>query len=384
MLNGGWHFIMFNKKQQVIDYFCELVEIDSPSRNERAVADKLRKDLVSFGFTVIEDDTGVRVNGNTGNLLAYLRGNDESKPPILLVAHMDTVSDGSKPIKPKVCDGVIRSLKKTILSADDKAGVCAIIKGIENFLSKATSYGDIEVLFTVCEEAGLLGSKNIEVSRFKSKMAFVFDSSGSFGRVVIKAPSQNKMVFKIKGKAAHAGVNPEEGINAIKIAGVALSKMKLGRIDKETSANVGVIRGGKATNIVPDFVEMFAEARSHDDKKLEQQTQSMVDAVNEASSLYGGACEIEVKRSYSCFSLKEDDLIVRYIAKCMNDMGVKPQFVASGGGSDANTLNEKGIMAVNVACGYFKPHSFDEYLIIDDLINTTLLVEKLLEREFVF
>jgi tripeptide aminopeptidase len=360
----------------IVDYFLELVKIDSPSKNERALADKLKRDLMELGFQVEEDDAGSKVNGNAGNIIARLRGNAQ-KPTILFGAHMDTVSKTPE-IKPVINNGKIFSDGTTILSADDKAGICAVIQGIRSALKEGAEHGDIEVVFTICEEIGLKGSKNLDVKKLKAGMGFILDSSGEVGKIITSAPAQNKLYFKIKGKPTHAGVEPEKGISAVKVAGVALANMNFGRIDQETTANIGIIKGGSATNIITDLVEMEGEARSRNEEKLEKQTEHMIEAVKDAAEKYGAQVEYRVDSSYPAFKFDENSPIVRYAVRAVEKIGLKPQAAPSGGGSDANILNGKGIPCINMGSGFFNPHSPEECITIENLVNLSKLVKALL------
>lgn len=365
-------------KNEVINYFMELVRIDSPSKNERKLADKLKQDLRSLGFQVEEDDTGSKVNGNAGNIIAHLKGSNAGKPTILLSAHMDTVSKIFG-INPLVKDGKISSDGTTILSADDKAGICAIVQGIKSALEKGREHGDIEIVFTVCEEIGLKGSKNLNYEKLKAKMGFIFDSGEDVGKIVTSAPAQNSLYFKVTGKAAHAGAEPEKGISAIKVAGVALAEMNFGRIDAETTANIGVIKGGTATNIVTDLVEMEGESRSRSEEKLNRQTEHMVEVVKSAAKKYGAFVDCDVSLSYPLFRFKEDSPVVNYAVEAVRRAGLKPELISTGGGSDANIFNGRSIPCVNLASGFFDPHTFEEYIPVDSLVSLCKLVEALIE-----
>jgi len=364
-------------KNEILNYFFDLVKIDSPSGDERNFADKLKKDLKDLGFEVEEDDTAKKIKGNAGNIIARLKGNTQ-KPPVLFAAHMDTVEKkGSiKPVVDK--EGKIFSEGPTILSADDKAGICAIVQGIKSAQKNGIKHGDIEIVFTVCEEIGLKGSKNLDIKKLKSKMGFVLDSSGKVGTIVTSAPAQNRLYFKVRGKAAHAGLEPEKGISAIKVAGVAISNMNFGRIDTETTANIGIIRGGKATNIITDLVEMEGEARSRNETKLKKQTEHMIQVVKDAADKYGAEMEYQIEVSYPAFDFNEKTPIVTHAMNAIEKIGLKPILSPSGGGSDANILNGKGIPSINLGTGFFNPHSPEEYITIESLINLCKLVEALL------
>lgn len=324
-----------------------------------------------------EDNAGLKVNANSGNIIAYLKGNNTEKPAILLSAHMDTVANTSE-IKPIISNGKIFSDGTTILSADGKSGVCAIIQGIKSALNKNAKHGDIEVVFTICEELSLLGSKNMNCNKLKAEMGFVLDSSGEIGKIITSAPAKNKLYFKIKGKTAHAGIEPEKGISAIKVAGVALANMHFGRIDSETTANMGMIKGGKATNIVTGLVEMKGEVRSRNEEKLKQQTDHIVKAVKDAVRKYGARMEYEISSSYPAFKLGENSKVVKYTTKAIKKIGLTPVIALSGGGSDANIFNREVITCVNLGAGFFNPHSTEEYIQINDLIRLSKLVEALL------
>lgn len=362
---------------RILDYFLDLVRIPSPSRQERELADKLKKDLEELGFAVLEDEAGAKVTGNTGNIIGKLKG-DAAKPAVILSAHMDTV-EKEHAIHPVIKDGVIYSDGTTILSADDKAGICAIMMGLRSFLNKGTSHGDIEVVFTVCEEVGILGAKNLDPNLLTGKMAYVFDSTGEIGVIITNAPAQSKLSFKIIGKAAHAGLEPEKGISAIEVAAKAIVSMPLGRIDHETTANIGIIKGGSATNIVADLVEIEAEARSLDGLKLQNQVNHMVKAVTDAVAFYDAKLDHHIYPSYPAFKFEEDEEIVRRLVGKLKGLNICPVLKSTGGGSDANIFNGYGIKTLNLASGFYNPHSKDEYLPIANLVQLCNVVEAILE-----
>ncbi len=360
----------------IMEYFFQLVKINSPSKKEAGLAEKLKKDLAEMGFTVYEDDAAEKCGGSTGNIIARLKGSAEIAP-ILLGAHMDTVSKGED-IEPVVDKDRIISKGSTILSADDKAGVCAIIQGIKDALKEGKRHGDIEVVFTICEEAGLLGARNLDLRYFKAREGFVFDSSGDIGKIITRAPAQNKLDIEITGKAAHAGIEPEKGISALKIGAEALLGMQLGRIDEETTANIGVMKGGEATNIIPEKLEMKGEVRSLDMEKLKRQTDNMVETIEKTSKKYKGENKCEVSLLYKAFNLDDQAGPVTKAENALKNIGIKPVKASSGGGSDANILNEKGILTVNIGAGFYNAHSIEEYIPIENLINLCRLVKVLL------
>ncbi|MCK8817536.1 M20/M25/M40 family metallo-hydrolase [Natroniella sulfidigena] len=354
-------------QERIVNQFIELVKIDSISKEEGAVADYLVELLTELGLEVTTDDVGQQVGGDTGNVIAKLQG-DSSKPTLLLNAHMDTVTPG-KNIEPEIEDGVISSKGETVLGADDKAGIVAIVEALRILKEDDIEHGDLEIVFTIGEEVGLLGSKNLDYDSLEADLGIAYDSGGDVGTIITQAPAQDKINVKVKGKAAHAGVNPSAGINAIKVSSVALSNLNLGQIDDETTANIGVIKGGKATNIVPDLVELQGEARSLSEDKLAQQTEHMCDIFKRAANKYNTQVEIETKRMYPAFDLERNDEIVDIAVKAARRISIKPKLQSTGGGSDANIFNGQGIPTINVGVGMTDVHSTDENIKVDDLVT---------------
>lgn len=360
--------LMANEKR-LVESFMELVRIDSISREERDLADFLIEKLEDLGLEVIVDQAGEKVKSNCGNIIARFKGNIKEVTPIMFSAHMDTVVPG-KNIEP-VCEGdKILSSGKTILGADDKAAIAALLEALHIIKEKNILHGDIEILFTICEEIGLKGAKNLDISSLNARMAFVLDSGGPVGEIVSAAPSQNSLKIIIHGKSAHAGSNPEEGINAIQVAGFALSRMKLGRIDEETTTNIGIISGGKATNIIPDEVILEGEVRSRNEEKLEKNTKILKQVVEDTAQEFKAKAEVIINREFYCYNLSTDDRIVKIAMKAAKDMGLEPLLRPSGGGSDANVFNKKGFPSVDLAIGMEKVHTVDEYILVKNLKNT--------------
>jgi len=363
---------MVNEKR-LIESFMELVRIDSISREERNLADFLIEKLEDLGLEVIVDQAGEKVESNSGNIIARLRGNIKKATPVMFSAHMDTVVPG-KNIKP-VCDGEkIISDGKTILGADDKAAIAALFEVLHIIKENNIPYGDIEIVFSICEEIGLKGAKNLDISSLNAQMGFVLDAGGQVGKIITTAPSQNSLEITIYGKSAHAGSNPEEGINAIQIAGFALSRMKLGRIDEETTANIGIISGGKATNIIPDEVTLKGEVRSRKEEKLEKYTERLKKIIEDTAQEFKAKAEVKINREYSCYNLSSDDQVVKISMKAVKNMGLSPELCPSGGGSDANIFNKKGFPSVVLAIGMEKVHTVDEYILVKNLKNTAQCV----------
>ncbi len=359
---------MVNEKR-LIESFVELVKIDSVSREEKKIADFLVKKLKDLGLEVIVDQAGEKVKSNSGNIIARLKGNKDKAIPIMFSAHMDTVVPG-KNINP-LCDGEkIISDGKTILGADDKAAIAALLEALYIIKEKNISHGDIEIVFSICEEIGLHGAKNLDISSLNARIAFVLDAGGQVGKIITTAPSQNSLEIIIYGKSAHAGSNPEEGINAIQVAGFALSRMKLGRIDEETTTNIGIISGGKATNIVPDEVTLEGEVRSRKEEKLDKYTEQLKKIAEDTAQEFKAKAEVKINREYYCYNLSTDDQVVKIATKAIKDMGLQPLLCPSGGGSDANVFNKKGFPSVVLAVGMEKVHTLEEYILVKNLKNT--------------
>jgi tripeptide aminopeptidase len=360
---------MVNEKR-LIESFMELVRMDSISREERNIADFLIEKLENLGLEVIVDQAGEKAGANSGNIIAKLNGNTKVATPIMFAAHMDTVVPG-KNINPLREGEKIISTGETILGADDKAGIAAILEALHLIRENNILYGDIEILFTICEEVGLCGAKNLDVSQLKAQIGFILDAGGQVGQIIISAPSQNSLDFTIWGKSAHAGANPEEGINAIQVAGVALSRMKLGRIDEETTANIGIISGGKAINIIPDEVILKGEVRSRNEGKLEKYTKELKKITEDTAQEFKARAEVKINREYQCYNLSPDDQVVKIARKAAKDIGLQSLLRPSGGGSDANVFNKKGIPSVALAVGMEKVHTIEEYILIKELKNAT-------------
>ncbi|MDO7786421.1 M20/M25/M40 family metallo-hydrolase [Desulforamulus aquiferis] len=363
--------------ERLIQEFMELVQVDSESLAERQVANLLKERLGALGFEVIEDGAGsyVEVGEKTGNLIATLPATGGAGPSILLSAHMDTVKPG-RGIKPKRENGVISSSGNTILGADDKAGVAAILECIRVLKEQQIPHGEIQVVFTIGEEIGLVGAKRLDYSKIKAKLGFVLDSGGPPGEIIIKAPTQYSFKATIKGRAAHAGIAPEQGINAIMVASVAIGNMHIGRIDDETTANIGIISGGMATNIVPEQCIIDGESRSIKPDKAKAQIDHMVGEIKKAADRFQAKAEIKVVKEYDQIDLQPDSLPVRIAVKAAESIGVEPKLGHTGGGSDANVFNGKGIACTNLGIGMSKVHTTDEFITEEHLIaNARLMVE---------
>ncbi|AFM41346.1 peptidase T-like protein [Desulfosporosinus acidiphilus SJ4] len=368
---------MPNRKRLIAE-FLELVKIDSPGRQERQIADLLKERLVQFGMEVYEDQAGKAIGGNCGNVFGYLRGNLPEAPVLLLSAHMDTV-EPSQNIEPLQTEGIISSAGATILGADDKSGIVPILEALRVIKEQNIPHGDIQVVFSIAEEGGLNGSKNLDSTKLKANLGFVLDSSGAPGRIILEAPGQDRINVSIKGRASHAGIVPEEGINAIVAASKAIANVPCGRLDEETTANVGTIRGGLATNIVAENVEIACESRSRDLNKLEKLTEEICKIFQNSAEEMGASAEIKVQRLYSPFKLSQESQIAVLAANAAKAAGLTPEFIATGGGSDANNYNSYGVPSLVLSTGMGKIHTTDEYILEEDLVRTTQFVIEIIK-----
>ncbi|RXZ78242.1 M20/M25/M40 family metallo-hydrolase [Paenibacillaceae bacterium] len=368
-------------RQRLIDEFMELVQIDSESRYEQEICRVLFQKFSALGLKVEEDDTAAVTGHGAGNLFVLLEGAAGVKTPrLFFTSHMDTVSPGCK-IKPQLDDdGYIRSDGTTILGSDDKAGIAAMLEAIRVIQEQQLPHGPVQFIITVGEEAGLRGARAMDPGRVNADLGYALDSNKAVGGIATTGPSQAKIVMKVIGKSAHAGVNPEEGVSAIQVAAKAIGRMSLGRIDSETTANIGSFAGGGATNIVCDNVRLDAEARSLDQAKLDRQVQSMRQALASAAADYGATAEFESEIVYPAFSHADDSLVVALAKESAEAIGCTPRTFASGGGSDANVFNSFGIPTVNLAIGYEHIHTKKEQIKADSLVKTAELVVEIITR----
>ncbi len=370
-------------KNRLKSEFLNLVKISSESKNEKRIAEYIADIFRDLADEIIVDDSSDKTKSNTNNLIIKIAGNNPRAKKILLCSHLDTVVPGNN-VKPVVYGDTITSDGSTVLGGDCKSGIAIIIEVIRTLKEAEIPHGDIELLFTVAEEVGLLGAKHLDYSLIDAKLCYALDTSGVM-TLVHKAPSANDITFKIFGKAAHAGLEPEKGVNALKIAAQAISMMQLGRIDHETTTNIGTVSGGKATNIVPDYVELRGEARSHSSEKLKAQTDSMRKAVEravaDAKSEINAELpryEAEIELEYEHFDIDEDEQLITLAKRAATEMGKELNVLPGGGGSDANIFNEHGIKSVILSTGMDKVHTMEERIDVNDMVeNANLLLNVL-------
>jgi tripeptide aminopeptidase len=321
--------------------------------------------LRDCGLDADEDDAGARVGSTAGNVFARLEPTVPGEP-VFLCAHFDTVPP-TDAVEPVVDDGVVRNARPTILGSDNKAAISVMLEATRRLLSENRRHAGLELVFTPKEEVGLLGAYAFDHTRLAARTGYVYDQAAAIGEVILGAPSAQQLDITFHGRAAHAGMYPEEGRSAIAAAARAISEMRLGRIDDETTANVGQIRGGTAANIVPEWCSVVAEARSHDDRKLAELVQEIQDAVTFAAGI--AECQVETKmsRSYRAYRFKRSDLAIRLAAEALERCGFEPSYGLSGGAADANVFNERGLQCVNLANGMAEIHTPDEHIAVSDL-----------------
>ncbi|MCD4722299.1 MAG: M20/M25/M40 family metallo-hydrolase [Desulfobacula sp.] len=367
--------------QRLAQRFKSFVEIDSLSRQEKDVALELEKILTAMGATVCYDTAGEQVGGNCSNLVAKFKGTVNAEP-VFLSGHMDTVGPG-KGIKVQFEDGIFRSDGTTILGADDKSALAIILEVMDIIFENKIDYPPVEIVFTICEEIGLLGAKYFDYSLIDSKFGYILDSTDTQG-IVTKAPAANKIIIKIYGRAAHSGAEPENGVNAIMVASKAISELNLGRIDEETTCNLGTIKGGVATNIVPAFVEIHGEARSHDIEKLKIVTDSIVNTFQAVAKKFKDNSDLPrieaiVENDFTNTNISEDHKAIKLARKAAGNLGMTLESKTIGGGADANIFFSKGIVAGVLGTGMTDVHTLNESIAIKDMESSANLVLEILK-----
>jgi tripeptide aminopeptidase len=350
---------------EVLDLFLELAAVPSPPGEERDVADRVLRYLGDCGLETDEDGAGADVGSTIGNVYARLEPTAEGEP-LFFCAHLDTVPPTDS-VEPVVEDGIVRNARETILGSDNKAAVAAMLDGVRRVLAENRPHGGIELVFTPKEEVGLLGAFAFDQSRLRARTGYVYDQAAQIGEVILGAPSSQAIEVTFHGRAAHSGMYPEEGRSAIAAAARAITEMPLGRVDEESTTNVGLISGGTAANIVPEWCSFTAEARSHDERRLADLVQTMQDAVTFAAGVAECDVETRARKSYRGFRFKRDDLPVRLAADALARCGFEVSYALSGGAADANVFNERGLQCVNLANGMADIHTPDEHIAVADL-----------------
>jgi tripeptide aminopeptidase len=365
-------------KARLLETFLKLVRINSRTGAEKSLADSLIPELEELGLETHVTEIPAGSESDTGNVIARRAGTVEGVPCIMLCAHMDTISS-TEGIGLKVEGDTVKTDGTTILGADDKSGIAAILEAVRSVSESKQETGDLEVVFTVAEETGLYGAKGLRREDLRAHFGYVFDEGRPIGSPVTQTPSHDKIYATVRGKAAHAGVAPEKGLNAIEVASSAIAKLKTGRVDEETTTNVGVISGGHATNIVPDECRVHIEARSRDEAKLSREVEKIKRAFEETAAEWGASLDLTVDRCYDTFSIGERDLVLQIALEASEALGLSTQTRASGGGSDANVFNSLGIPTLVLGTGMTNVHTVSESVAVSDMLACAQHIEKIIE-----
>jgi tripeptide aminopeptidase len=362
---------------RLFQLFGDLVRIDSEPGMEGRVSAFIKEFCRGLGLAFREDAAGVETGGECGNLVVKVPGTaGPGLPPLFLNAHMDTVAPG-KGIMPVDRGDRFESGGATVLGADCKAGISAILAAVESLLAAGDGHRPLELIFTVQEEPGLIGAGHLDMSLVEGAWGVVLDGSGPVGGIVVEAPGQDMVKVTVRGRSAHAGVEPEKGVNAIACAARAVAALRLGRHDEKTTSNIGLISGGLAVNIVPDLAVVQGEVRSLSDERLDAERDAMLEAFRRAADEDGCGLEVEVERSFEHFKLPDEARPVRFLGEAMRLCGVEPVLTTSGGGSDANVFNRAGMEAAVMHIGLAEAHSKEEYILKEDLVTVARIVTSL-------
>jgi tripeptide aminopeptidase len=369
--------IFMVNRERIINEFCRLVAIDSIPFQEREMADVLKKYLFELGFEVTEDNAGEHYQGNCGNLYGYLKGDLEGEP-ILFSAHMDTVEPGNNKRAIVHNDGTITSDGTTVLGADDLSGVVSILEAVRTIRDMGIPHRSIEVLFTIAEEVYIRGSNVFDYKTIKSKEAYVLDLDGLVGTAAIKAPTLLSFTAQIHGKASHAGFAPEQGIHAIAIAAEAIVQIQQGRIDNETTVNIGLIEGGKARNIVPEECILKGEVRSLKHEKSLSEINKIREIFDAVTVKYSATMEFTTSIGCIAYEVSLQHPVVSRFEKVCQELQYPTNLIETFGGSDNNNFVQNGIMGIVLSCGMNKVHSCNEYSNVEELVKCSNIVLKLM------
>ncbi|MBM3497506.1 MAG: M20/M25/M40 family metallo-hydrolase [Armatimonadetes bacterium] len=361
--------------ERVKSDLLELLRIDAPSYREAAAAGWLAAKLAEFGVEARDDGTGGALQGNSGNLVARIPGNHA--PALLLNAHLDNVPP-CEGVNPVVEGDIVRTDGRTVLGGDDKCGCIAILAALREVVTAGLAHPPLEVVFTAAEETGLEGAQALDYSTLTARQGIVAES-GSVGAITVKAPSADRWDAVLKGRAAHAGVAPEKGINAIRMAAEAIAEMRVGRLDEETTANVGLIHAGEARNVVPPTCTVSGEARSHDRGKLDAQVSDVRRCLEEAARRHGGEVEWRVSRTYEAFDIPREARSYALAEAGAREVGLDPIARPTGGGSDANIFNAHGIECVILGCSSSDVHTTEEHVSLSDLHRACEWLARIIE-----
>lgn len=363
---------------RVVDTFLDLARISSPTGREAGVAGYVARELTEAGFTVRFDETQHLTGSDTGNLIATLPGTVPGTC-VAFAAHMDCV-DPCVGVEPVLQGGVIRTAGETVLGGDDKVGVAAMIEAAKRLAEHSEPHAEVRLLFTVSEEQGLFGAKALSPADASADVCLVLDADGAVGGIVTAAPTHYTFEAVFTGRAAHAGVEPEKGVSAIVMASAAIAGMELGRLDDHTTANIGTIAGGSATNVVAPACVVTGECRSLDRHRVDEVREAMDAAMRDAAAGHGGAAEIAWTLAYEGFVVPDDAPPAVLVDAACADIGVASRMFTTGGGSDANVFAALGVPTLVLASGMSKVHSTDEELEVVQLERLADLIIAVIRR----
>jgi tripeptide aminopeptidase len=358
----------------LIDLFLETARINALSGYEKPLAEYIKSFLAKYNYIVSEDDANLFSNSNTGNLICKIGDGGE----FVLTAHMDTARPTFN-LKPLILEDKIASSGDTVLGVDNRVGVTTLLFLLQKIATEKISVKNFTVAFTTCEETTLFGSKHIGLNG-RIKYGFVFDSGYRPGNFIYSACGALGFKIKVIGKASHSGIAPEKGINSLQIAARAISNLPLGRIDEETTMNIGILKGGTAVNVIPEITELEGEIRSFDVDKVETYFKICLDTFNREAQLLNGKIETDSFWDFKPYIVPEDSYVFQETKSVLEKVGLQPTPRISLGGSDANSLNAKGIVSVNLGIGAQNPHSNDEFVFIEDLVKSSEIALELVKK----
>jgi tripeptide aminopeptidase len=353
------------KYNSLVELFLELIKIDAVSLHERPVADFIKQKFQQWPVDVFEDQAGQQLGGNCGNLIIRLAANGCSESPLLLLAHMDTVHSTAG-VKVQDSDNVLRSDGRTILGVDNRAGVALILHLVQDIMEKNLPHPELEIVFTVAEELGMLGAIALDTTQLSARQGFVFDCTAVPGGYVAATPTAYDFKIHFQGCPAHSAVAPEKGINALSMALEVMNGFPVGRVNEHTVANIGTVHGGSADNVVPDVINVTGEFRSFRDEEIIRLQQQLQTLCRTSAAKYGGQCEPSFILSFQGFQFSLDMPLVSRLHRAYEKIGVAPDPLVYYGGSDANVFNGRGIQVINTGIGANNPHSHEEHIGIDD------------------
>lgn len=365
-------------KERLQERFIEMVKIFSPSKNEKEMCEWICKYLSDRNIEYKMDNAGKKYGGNGGNIVAYIKGNS-NEMPICFAAHMDQI-EPCKDVNPVINGDIISSDGTTTLGGDDKGGITAILEAVEDILETNASHRDIYLLFTVSEEISMMGAKNMDLSMLPCKDIVIVDAAGDTGTIAYKAPALEAINCTFYGKKAHAGIEPEKGINAIVAASHAISKMHIGRIDEETTSNIGQISGGGATNIVTDEVSFTAEIRSHSMEKLKDEVEHMEKCCENAAKLMNTTYKFEHEIAYTSMELDLNSELYKLTKDATEKEGIKPNTMVIGGGSDANVMAHHGYRSAIISVGMKDVHTVNESIDMNEVFKATKIIRRMMSN----